>query len=124
MRGDEDSVLVGSGRWIHVDLDVGCRRGVIPEDVSRIRVDQRGDRIDIGEDAGDVASRVQRTYDALLQLRVMLEFVLECGSVQYAVIGSRYANHLNETADVGDDVFLRYLSRTSTPVSCHGRMLL
>ena len=68
MRGDEDSVLVGSSRWIHVDLDVGCRRGVIPEDVSRIRVNQCGDRVDIGENAGDVASGVQRANDAFTQL--------------------------------------------------------
>ena len=75
VRGQEDGVFVGQGvlnaARIHVDVDIRTACGVVPERESRMLVQERADRVRIGDDAGHVAGGTERAD----QQRAVAEFL-------------------------------------------------
>ncbi len=83
VRRQEDGVLVGEmavgpGAFgVHLDVEVGPGRGVVPERQRAVAVQQRRDLLDVREDPGDVrrgreAADLQRPVGVELELRAQV----------------------------------------------------
>ena len=87
VRREEDGVLVAvaavAGR-VHVDGDVGSRRGEVPERERAVAVQERRDGDGVRGDAGDVGRRGEAA-DAQRAVRVGDELALEVREVDVAV---------------------------------------
>jgi hypothetical protein len=82
VRGEEDGVLVSQPPvlalrgGVHVDREVRSRGGVIPAGKRAVAVEQDGDRVHVGDDAGDIRRR-REAPDLEPARGVALELCLE-----------------------------------------------
>lgn len=75
VRRDKYCILRCFWRRIHVDMNVRCSCGVIPENQSSEFVHQRGDLINIGQNACDIAGSTEAADDLfLLFIAIFREF--------------------------------------------------
>ncbi len=80
---------------VHVDLDVRRRGGEIPERQRAVAVEQIGDPVGVGDDAGDVRGRGERS-DPQWTVTVADEFGLEAGGVDVPVGVLRDHDHVGD----------------------------
>ena len=95
VRADEDRVLARAAGAVHLDVDVGRAGGEVPEAERAVLVEQVGDALGVGDDAGDVGGGGEGA-DLERPVGVALELLAE------VVEGDPAVGVLVDGDDVGD----------------------